>query len=956
MLGRCFALIVLLLTASAGLARADTQPPAEPILRIETGMHTGSVRRIGIDAACRLMVTGSEDKSVRLWALPPSGRGVPKELRVMRVPIGRGDDGKIFSVAISPDGRVVAAGGWDVGASVPKDIAVYIFDAASGKITHRLGKLTSVVDHLTFSADGRYLAATLGGGAGMRVWETTTWRQVGKDTDYGGRDSYGAAFDAHDQLFTVADDGFLRRYGPGDFRRNAQPVRTLGGKEPYSVAVHPDGSKIAVGIYDKIAIDVYDARTLQRLFAADTRGVNDRNIDAVAWSSDGQRLFAGGRFYSTALGGVPVRIWDEGGRGKPHDVRVADSSVMQMLPCGNAIALGTADPAFGLISTDGKKLIWRDSAIPDMREKRGANFTVSADGSRVRYGLGYAGATPMMFDLATNRLTAAPKATSDLFPPEDKGFKLTDWRNNRFPKLDGKTIPLKQYEISRSMAVAPGAERFVLGTEWALRCYDKTGKLLWLQKVPEVTWGVNVTRNGKYVIAAYGDGTIRWHRLTDGQEVLALFVNAKSHEWVLWTPEGYYASSVGGDRDIGWQINKGWTHTPEFVTAARLKQHLYRPDIIKNAFEFADAGRAIRKAGLSGFKLADLVNHTPPEFNIVDPGNQAHAVLSPVAVRVKLAAASDPVTGFDVTVNGRQVTPRALRDLPPVPEPQMRTLNIPLEKGANHIRVVAHNAVGETVRNLTVFLDHNGVLNKKGRLFVLAIGVDKYPNLGPENSLHFAAADASLILKTLTGKAAPLHTEVISKLLVTGGPTPPTKANIEDALLMFRDAGPRDTVILFLAGHGVNDGPDYLFMPQDADYGQGKYGKYWRPSTVLRWTVLQQALQQAQGSRIMFVDTCHSAGAYSSRLIKDAADASIVVFSATDGPTEAQERPELGHGVFSFALNQGLLGAADPWKTGTVNILELGAYVSGAVRHLTHSEQEPTYNLSGVKDFALTEP
>ena len=37
----------------------------------------------------------------------------------------------------------------------------------------------------------------------------------------------------------------------------------------------------------------------------------------------------------------------------------------------------------------------------------------------------------------------------------------------------------------------------------------------------------------------------------------------------------------------------------------------------------------------------------------------------------------------------------------------------------------------------------------------------------------------------------------------------------------------------------------------------------------------------AKGIRIMFVDTCHSRGAYNQRLIRDAPDANIVVSSAT---------------------------------------------------------------------------
>jgi hypothetical protein len=184
-----WAALVLMLAAPAGAARAQALPPTEPIPRIETGMHTGVINRIGVDRDCRLLVTGSDDKTVRLWALPEQGAGAPKLLRVLRVPIGPGNDGKINAVALSPDGRFVAAGGWNRSGG---DHWVYIFDAATGKLIRRLGKLDNVILHLTWSADGRYLAATLGDGQGLRVWETTGWSHVGDDRDYGGKDSYGA--------------------------------------------------------------------------------------------------------------------------------------------------------------------------------------------------------------------------------------------------------------------------------------------------------------------------------------------------------------------------------------------------------------------------------------------------------------------------------------------------------------------------------------------------------------------------------------------------------------------------------------------------------------------------------------------------------------------------------------------------------------------------------------------
>ena len=103
---------------------------------------------------------------------------------------------------------------------------------------------------------------------------------------------------------------------------------------------------------------------------------------------------------------------------------------------------------------------------------------------------------------------------------------------------------------------------------------------------------------------------------------------------------------------------------------------------------------------------------------------------------------------------------------------------------------------------------------------------------------------------------APLHDRIECRILARGGDCDPTRANIENAMLLFRDARPQDTVALFLAGHGTYEQGDYVFLPQDT----AKQGKDMLPSTLVRWHVFQNALHQSRGRRLMFVDTCHAGG------------------------------------------------------------------------------------------------
>ena len=273
----------------------------------------------------------------------------------------------------------------------------------------------------------------------------------------------------------------------------------------------------------------------------------------------------------------------------------AENTIMHILPLQNGgIVFGSYDPAFGVLSSSGKRILFQSAAIADHRNNQ-EGFRLSKDGKTVRFGYEQWGKSPAVFD-SDVRNFLSENAASGLGSPDMKSLNITDWKNTYTPKLNGTPLKLDQYEMSRSLAVSPAKDGFLLGTSYWLRFFDASGNESWKAAIPGEAWDVNIAQNGKTAVAAFGDGTILWYRLSDGKELLAFFPHNDRKRWVLWTPSGYYDASPGGDELVGWHQNRGADMEVEFTPFSKLKERFFRPDVVTKILDTLSEEEALRQA------------------------------------------------------------------------------------------------------------------------------------------------------------------------------------------------------------------------------------------------------------------------------------------------------------------------------------------------------------------------
>ena len=202
----------------------------------------------------------------------------------------------------------------------------------------------------------------------------------------------------------------------------------------------------------------------------------------------------------------------------------------------------------------------------------------------------------------------------------------------------------------------------------------------------------------------------------------------------------------------------------------------------------------------------------------------------------------------------------------------------------------------------------------------LLIGISNYDILGP---LSNCREDAAGIYKALTERGyAPGRVVLLTDDAATAE-NRATYTNIKRRIKQVCDfATPKDSLVIYFAGHGTSiDGDGYL-VPQDGDEKDKE--------NSISVAKLQQQMQNSKaGRKLLVLDACHSGSATRgvTGIAPSLKTVGVHVMASCAEKELSHPDPDSKHGIFTRFLLEGIDGKADANGDGSVSQKELFEYV-----------------------------
>ena len=502
-------------------------------------------------------------------------------------------------------------------------------------------------------------------------------------------------------------------------------------------------------------------------------------------------------------------------------------------------------------------------------------------------------------------------------------------------------------------AVGPGGESMVVNDDGTATLWRKgeaqrlgTGMAQFLggRRSRSVPRTIVINSLGTFAATVHLDDGVRLWDLKTGRQ-RATLLDFHDDEWAIVADTGHYTgTSEVGDR-IGWVYD----NPSEQFGFARFDAEARSPAKVRSRLQGQDVS-------------ALPPRYRPPAVEIVEAPRVGEDGKALLRVRASSRGRVDRVRVF---VEGKPVATELV-----CASQSDSSFSVPLFDGANRVTAVAFDWQGGSSNPASVSVRGQGSV-RKADLWVVAIGVNEYPNLPRAMWLGAARQDATALADHFSKHGKQRFRRVHRTLLTEDKVTP---RNIEKALDGLKQMARDDVAIVFFAGHGFKptDEDDSVFAA--SGFRMSPSGKRFDQTSLredaIGWSDISTRLGRARGRVLVLLDACHSGHLTQELVVPNAAlarqltaddRAGAIVFAASKGrqlsfePNLARglvlegdaaarvgQTFEVPHGFFTGALLRALTeGATDRDGDGWLQVSELIDSVTTRVSSATRGAQTP---------------